>query len=128
MLLHVQSQSIPDWNRLSPIMKTTPVAPGAIALVALIGLLASAPIRAETPATGPHVLVTFDHPENFVDVRDRYQPTVQGRDEIFASLRAFIIKRAAPRLPEGDAFYITFTNIKLAGVFPLVGFAEHRIV
>jgi len=88
-----------------------------VALCLALGLLAPAAVRAEDPKPTDRVLVTFEHPEKFLDVRDSNFPTVEGRDKILESLRAYVTKRAPAFLPAGDCLYVTFTNIKLAGVF-----------
>jgi Protein of unknown function (DUF3016) len=71
---------------------------------------------ATTPTTS-RIEVTFDHPENFTDVKDRALPTDKGRDEILYNIRAFVVDHADRILPAGDTLKITFTDIDLAGDF-----------
>lgn len=61
--------------------------------------------------------VTFDHPENFTDVKDGFAPTDKGRDYILAELSRFLVSRTEDRLPAGDTLRIRFTDIDLAGDF-----------
>jgi hypothetical protein len=61
--------------------------------------------------------VTFDHPENFTDVKDRDMPTDSGRDELLSRIRSYLVSRTEPLLPMGDRLKITFTDIDLAGDF-----------
>jgi hypothetical protein len=98
-------------------MKPQRIPHGALALAFALGLLAPAVARADDPKPGDRVLVTFEHPEKFLDVRDSNFPTVEGRDKILESLRVYLTKHAPAFLPAGDNLYVTFINIKLAGVF-----------
>ncbi|HEY1849172.1 MAG TPA: DUF3016 domain-containing protein [Opitutaceae bacterium] len=59
--------------------------------------------------------VTFDHPENFTDVKDGFTPTDKGRDYILSNIRSFLVSRTEERLPEGYTLRIRFTDIDLAG-------------
>jgi hypothetical protein len=86
-------------------------AAGAIMLVCL----ARSAAGAEAPKPSSHVLVIFTNPEKFSDVRDGNFPTNAGRDKILESLRKFITQRAATYLPSGNAFYINFIDVALAG-------------
>jgi hypothetical protein len=61
--------------------------------------------------------VTFDHPENFTDVKDRALPTDKGRDNILSNIRSYIVEHADRILPEGDSLRMTFTDVDLAGDF-----------
>jgi hypothetical protein len=98
-------------------MKTRCVLPSSAALALALGFLMLPGARADTPRPGDRVLVTFDHPEKFLDVRESNVPTVEGRYRILASLREYITQRAPAFLPSGDYLYVTFINIKLAGVY-----------
>jgi Protein of unknown function (DUF3016) len=95
------------------------VLPCLAAVAVALGFLAPLSARGDAPKPGDRVLVTFDHPEKFLDVRDSNVPTAEGRDKILASLRDYITQRAPAFLPKGDALYVTFINIKLAGVFAI---------
>jgi len=86
-------------------------------LSAAIGLLAAGAIRADTSSPASRVDVVFDHPEKFTDVKDSSLPTDRGRDAILGSIRAFLVRQAAPLVPDGDTLTITFTNIDLAGEY-----------
>lgn len=92
------------------------------------GTIAAARAASQTP--NPRVLVIFTHPESFLDIRDRYVPTEEGRNEILNIFREYLAKRAVPYLPEGYALYVNFINIKLAGVFPVgaIGNLSRRTV
>jgi hypothetical protein len=61
--------------------------------------------------------VTFDHPENFTDVKDRALPTDKGRDNILSNIRSYIVEHADRILPGGDSLRMTFTDVDLAGDF-----------
>jgi Protein of unknown function (DUF3016) len=98
-------------------MKTCRMLPGSVALALALGFLADVSVRADTPKPSSRVLVTFDHPEKFLDIRDSYFPTAEGKDKIMESLRDYITQRATAFLPSGDSLYVTFINVKLAGVF-----------
>ncbi len=83
---------------------------------AFLGLAASS-LHATAANAVSRTDVTFDHPENFTDVKDRALPTDKGRDNILANIRSFIVDRADRILPEGYALRMTFTDIDLAGEF-----------
>jgi Protein of unknown function (DUF3016) len=83
---------------------------------AFLGLAASA-LYATAANTASRTDVTFDHPENFTDVKDRALPTDKGRDEILSNIRGFIVDRADRILPEGYSLRMTFTDVDLAGDF-----------
>lgn len=80
------------------------------------GTIAAA--RADYQTPGARVLVMFTHPESFLDIRDREAPTQKGQDEILESFRDYLTRRAVLYLPSGNALYLNFMNIKLAGGFP----------
>jgi hypothetical protein len=91
----------------------------AAASAVVLGCVAASAIGAEASPPNSHVLVIFTKPEKFSDVRDSGFPTSEGRDKILASLREFITRRAAAYIPAGDAFYINFVDIALAGKLAL---------
>ena len=64
-----------------------------------------------------NITVIFDHPENFMDVKDAWIPTDAGRDAILADIRAFVVDRASSRLQDGQKLEVRFTDIDLAGDF-----------
>jgi hypothetical protein len=72
---------------------------------------------ASASAAAPVVEITFDHPEQFTDVKDADAPTERGRDEILGRIRAYLISQARIWLPAGDRLALTFTDIDLAGDF-----------
>jgi hypothetical protein len=82
----------------------------------VLGLSAAVALHA-APNPASRVEVVFDHPERFTDVKDADIPTVEGRDAILGRIRAFLVRRAGPLVPEGDRLTITFTDIDLAGEF-----------
>jgi len=101
--------------------------------VGLLGALAPAAMLAtETVNPAPvSVVVTFDHPENFADVKDGFLPTEKGRDGILAQIRVFLESQAKSYLRSGQKLEVKFTDIDLAGEFePQLGprFHDVRIV
>jgi Protein of unknown function (DUF3016) len=87
-------------------------------LPTLLGLaLAGNALAADVASLPPRIEVVFDHPENFRDVKDSYMPTDKGRDAILSRIREYLVSRATPLVPAGDALKITFTDIDLAGDF-----------
>jgi Protein of unknown function (DUF3016) len=91
------------------IMRLLPIALG----MALAGNL----LAADIASLPPRIEVTFEHPENFTDVKDSNMPTDKGRDAILSRIRSFLVSRTGTLLPAGDALRITFTDIDLAGDF-----------
>jgi hypothetical protein len=83
---------------------------------ALLGLAACA-LCATTAKAASRVEVTFDHPENFTDVKDSVFPTDKGRDSILSNIRSFIVDRAGRILPDGYSLRMTFSDVDLAGDF-----------
>jgi hypothetical protein len=83
---------------------------------AFLGLAASALCATAANAVS-RTDVTFDHPENFTDVKDRAIPTDKGRDNILSNIRTFVVDHADRTLPEGYSLKMTFTDIDLAGDF-----------
>lgn len=82
----------------------------------------------EVQAVSPRVQVVFEHPEQFLDVRDRNNPTQKGEKEILSTLRDYITQRAPKFLPDGAVLKITFVNIKLAGVFNVGDVSGRRVI
>ncbi len=91
-------------------MKLLRVIPVAFALVGAAGGLQAA----QNLGT---VVVNFDHPEKFTDIKDREDPTDSGQANILNELKRTIVDIGAPRLAPGETLSITFTDIKLAGSF-----------
>jgi len=79
-----------------------------------------APVAASAGGA-PAVAVTFDHPENFADVKDAFIGSDKGRDDILAQIKQFIESRTASYLQPGQHLEITFTDIDLAGDFEPAG-------
>ena len=94
----------------------------------MLGCLANSVAGAEVSKPGNHVLVIFTNPEKFSDIRDGNFPTAAGRDRILASIREFITQRAAAYLPVGDAFYINFVDVSLAGKLTLGDVDDIRVM
>jgi hypothetical protein len=95
----------------SPPMKTLRL------LSVFLGLAAGALYASDSKSATSRINVSFDHPENFTDVKDRALPTDKGRDEILSNIRNFMMDQADRILPAGDSLRITFTDIDLAGDF-----------
>ncbi len=72
---------------------------------------------AEAPKAAARVEVTFDHPENFTDVKDSAVPTDRGRDLILSHIREHLAELGGELLPPGDTLAVVFTDIDLAGDF-----------
>jgi hypothetical protein len=106
------------------------IIPGGFALAIMLGLGAPTAARAAAPALEPRVVVVFDHPEKFLDIRiwRNSADEVKDRDNVLAIFRDFITRRAVSYLPEGDHLLIRFTDIKLAGEFPPGGIRDTRII
>jgi Protein of unknown function (DUF3016) len=84
-----------------------------------VALGGAIPLRAadSAPVPAPKVEVVFSHPENFTDVKDRSDPTDEGRDAILEMLRECVVSEAVKHLPAGASLSITFTDVDLAGDF-----------
>ncbi len=82
-------------------------------------VLGLTPAAALDAAAAPvsRVEVIFDHPERFTDVKDADSPSLDGRNSLLGRIRAFLIRRVASMVPDGDKVTITFTDIDLAGEF-----------
>jgi hypothetical protein len=87
-----------------------------IVLATLLVFLAR-PVSAVEDRKSAVAEVIFDHPENFTDVKDRYDATESGRKAILDDLSGFIVRTARYYVPEGDKLTITFQDIDLAGEF-----------
>jgi hypothetical protein len=85
-------------------------------------------ISAEVQSTSSRVEVSFNHPEQFADIRDRYLASEENKKEVLSALQEYIVQRAPSFLPKGDALRITFDNIKLAGVINIAGVVGDRRV
>jgi len=111
-------------------MKTSLVIPGVLALAALSGLLAPKAVGAASPPPSDRVVVVFDHPEKFIDIRIVRYPVDEEKDRnhVLAILRDYITQRSVAYLPEGYHFYIRITDVRLAGQFPYGGFWDYRVV
>jgi hypothetical protein len=83
----------------------------------VLGMVACSLYATDSKAASTRVVVDFDHPENFTDVKDAAFPTDKGRDNILSNIRAYIVERADRLLPEGYSLRMTFTDIDLAGDF-----------
>ena len=77
----------------------------------------AAALRGADSGAPARVQVTFDHPENYTDVKDRSDPTDEGRDAILDGLRECIVTEAGRHLPPGARLSMIFTDIDLAGDF-----------
>jgi hypothetical protein len=85
-------------------------------------------ISAEAQVTNSRVEVSFNHPEQFADIRDGYLASEENKKEVLSALQEYIVQRAPSFLPKGDALRITFDNIKLAGVINIAGVVGDRRV
>jgi len=85
--------------------------------IACLGLAAAASALAAPAAEPPRVEVTFDHPERFTDIKDAYVPSDRGEQALLEQIRAFIVSRATPMVPEGFRLAMTFSDIDLAGEY-----------
>ncbi|HUJ45047.1 MAG TPA: DUF3016 domain-containing protein [Opitutaceae bacterium] len=85
----------------------------------LLGVLGpGAMLAADTAKPNPaSVVVTFDHPDKFTDVKDAYMPTEKGRDAILDQIKGFVESRAKSYLRAGQKLEVKFTDIDLAGEF-----------
>ena len=102
-------------------------------VISILSLLGAGTIFAADgdKSKSANVTVVFDHPENFMDVKDAFPPTDKGRDAILADIRGFIVDRASSCLKEGQKLEVKFTEIDLAGDFePQLGpgFSSVRIM
>jgi len=111
-------------------MKTSLVLQGVFALASVFGSLAPSAVRAASPTPSARVVVIFDHPERFSDIKLLRYPIdeVKDRNHVMAVFRDYITQRAVAYLPEGYHFYVRFTDMGLAGQFPPGGFWDYRVV
>jgi hypothetical protein len=101
----------------------------ALIAAAVAASLAASATNAAAQTTSSRVEVSFNRPEQFADIRDRYQATEENKKEVLSTLQEYIVQRAPSFLPKGDALRITFDNIKLAGVINIAGVVgERRVV
>jgi hypothetical protein len=101
----------------------------ALIAAAVAASLAASATNAAAQTTNSRVEVSFNRPEQFADIRDRYQATEENKKEVLSTLQEYIVQRAPSFLPKGDALRITFDNIKLAGVINIAGVVgERRVV
>jgi hypothetical protein len=84
--------------------------------------------KADAPTAHPRILVFFDHPQGFFDIRDRNPPTDEGQKQVLSTLADYLVHRAQVYLPAGNSLTIVFSNIKLAGVIPLGEGHHERVV
>ena len=90
-----------------------------LAALGMLGLAScaapSAASRAGTSSAA--VVVHFDHPEKFADVRDGFPGTDSGRDEILGRVQEYVVRRVGETLGANYRVTVTFTDFKLAGDF-----------
>jgi hypothetical protein len=98
----------------------------ALALATVPGCTSSPSPVTSVPTS--QVEVVFDHPDKFLDIRDRNNPTDAGEKEVMATLRDYIVQRAPRYLSPGSSLKITFVDVKLAGVFRIGGLGDRRVV
>lgn len=92
-----------------------------IAALGFIGLktAAMADVAKSTPAksSDAQVLVVFQEPEKFTDIKDDSMDTDKGREYILSEIREYIEKQAKTLIAKDQRFEITFTDIDLAGQY-----------
>ncbi len=89
-------------------------------LLAGLGLAAAGAFAAgETAPAAPRVTVTFDHPEQYTDLKSGYSDydNSRGQSQFLPALKEHIEQVAARNLPAGGKLAVTFTDIDLAGAF-----------
>ncbi len=70
------------------------------------------------PAKPGNVSVTFDHPENFADVKDSFTGSLDKvRDGYLEDLADYIKETASRVLAEGQKLAVTITDVDMAGDF-----------
>jgi len=69
------------------------------------------------PSDPSSVRVEYVHPENFIDVGDRYSSSDKIRAAYLEQLRKHIIRRAAPLLAKGQNLTVIVTEVDMAGGF-----------
>ncbi len=65
----------------------------------------------------PPVRVEFIHPEKFADVGDSALPSDKARAAYLENLGNYLVRRAAPRLPQGQVLTVAITDVDMAGDF-----------
>jgi len=63
------------------------------------------------------VIVTFNHPENFADVKSSMTGFDKERDSLLDEIRDYVVDQAPRFLSGGQTFSITFNDIDMAGDF-----------
>ena len=63
------------------------------------------------------VVVTFNNPENFTDVKSSMMGSDKDRDSLLEELRDYVVEQAPRFLNGGQTFAITFNDIDMAGDF-----------
>jgi hypothetical protein len=88
-------------------------------LIFVATLIAAFPAFGAAPAApaNTRVVVMFENPENFRDVRDDENGSESGRDGYLNVFKEHLEKNAARHLSEGQTLTITFTDIDMAGDF-----------
>jgi hypothetical protein len=88
-------------------------------ILAISGLLAwrTALAAEPNPSTVGKIVVTFDHPENFTDIKDTYTGTDSGEKAILDELKRTLESKASGAVSPGQTLELKFTNIDLAGDF-----------
>jgi hypothetical protein len=92
--------------------------PKLLSMLAALTMAALPSFGADSKGAGAaQVEVTFDHPENFTDVKDSYMSTDKGRDAYLAQFREYLQERAPKFLQSGQKLSVQFTDIDMAGDF-----------
>lgn len=91
-------------------------------LATLLGLLpvtlvAATQSKAAAAAEQSRVQITFEHPENFTDVKDSQMSSDKVRDAILEEIREFIAETALRTMPKDATLQMTITEVDLAGDF-----------
>jgi hypothetical protein len=99
----------------------------AAAALLLCAGCASTPPPTLTVATTTHqvttktgsatVIVTFNHPENFTDVKSSMVGSESDRDGLLGEIRDYVVEQAPRFLRGGQTLSITFNDIDMAGEF-----------
>jgi hypothetical protein len=70
------------------------------------------------PSRPENVTVTFEHPENFTDVKDSFTGSLDKvRDGYLEDLAAHIKENASRHLGDGQKLAVTITEVDMAGDF-----------
>jgi len=70
-----------------------------------------------TKAGAATVVVTFNHPENFTDVRTSMTGADSDRDSLLDDIRDYMVEQAPRFMGAGQVFSVTFNDIDMAGDF-----------